>query len=122
MEWIRQNVALFGGDPDNVTLFGESDGATGVGLQVTAFGGVHPALFKRAIMASGSAATDHGMTTGKSQNNTQAMTAILKCSNADTVESIDCLRNLTLEEMLPSEINYTMSIDIQWLRCLHSHC
>lgn len=39
IEWIRDHIETYGGDPDNVTIFGESDGATGVGLQITAYGG-----------------------------------------------------------------------------------
>jgi carboxylesterase type B len=39
LEWIQNNIAVFGGNPHEVTLFGESDGGTGVGLQLTAYGG-----------------------------------------------------------------------------------
>ncbi|KAF5844084.1 hypothetical protein GGP41_001474 [Bipolaris sorokiniana] len=52
--WIKENIDAFGGDPNKVTIFGESGGAFAVGLQLIAFGGRGEDLFHGAIMQSGS--------------------------------------------------------------------
>jgi len=51
LEWVRDNIAAFGGDPDNVTIFGESAGGTDVYTLLVS----PPAngLFHRAIAQSG---------------------------------------------------------------------
>jgi para-nitrobenzyl esterase len=55
LEWVQKNIANFGGDPDNVTIFGESAG----GLNVYSLMASPPAkgLFHRAIAQSGSTST-----------------------------------------------------------------
>ena len=57
LAWVRENVSAFGGDPGNVTIFGESSG----GRSVATLLGTPAArgLFKRAIAQSGAAS--HGL-------------------------------------------------------------
>ncbi|WP_213958884.1 carboxylesterase family protein [Variovorax sp. dw_954] len=51
LHWVKANIARFGGDPDNVTLFGESAGAHAVGLLMTS--PLSKGLFHKAIGQSG---------------------------------------------------------------------
>jgi para-nitrobenzyl esterase len=53
LRWVRDNIEAFGGDPENVTIFGESAGGMSVGALLSS-----PAargLFRRAVAQSGAA-------------------------------------------------------------------
>jgi len=50
LKWVRENIARFGGDPDNVTIFGESAGALDVNILMAS--PLAKGLFHRAIAAS----------------------------------------------------------------------
>ena len=51
LEWVRDNIAAFGGDPGNVTIFGESGGGAKVSVLMAMPSAA--GLFHRAIMQSG---------------------------------------------------------------------
>jgi len=50
LQWVRRNIAAFGGDPDNVTIFGESAGGTNVFTLLLS--PLARGLFQRAIVQS----------------------------------------------------------------------
>jgi para-nitrobenzyl esterase len=58
LNWVKQHIGAFGGDPDNVTIFGESAGAMSVGALLAAPSA--RGLFHKAILQSGAAHIGHG--------------------------------------------------------------
>lgn len=60
LEWVHRNIARFGGDPDNVTLIGESAGGMSVHTLVTS--PLSRGLFHRAVVMSGGNGTQLGGT------------------------------------------------------------
>ncbi|MEZ5655043.1 MAG: carboxylesterase family protein [Sphingobium sp.] len=51
IQWVRDNVCAFGGDPDNITVFGESAGAMSIANLIAS--PLATGLFRRAIVQSG---------------------------------------------------------------------
>jgi carboxylesterase type B len=108
IQWVKDNIATFGGDPDNITIFGESDGATSAGLQLTAYGGKYGAPFHRAIMQSGAPATDAGVASNFSAASYAAVAAMTNCtrSSPGSDETLTCLRSLSMETLLDVALTY----------------
>ena len=51
IQWVKDNIALFGGDPANITVFGQSAGAASALAQSVS--PMNDGLFQRVIMQSG---------------------------------------------------------------------
>jgi para-nitrobenzyl esterase len=92
LEWIRDNIASFGGDPGNVTIFGQSGG----GGKVSTLLGMPSAqgLFHRAIAQSGSAVT--AMPAGVATRNAEAFIGRLGLKGNE----VDELPRLPMEQLL----------------------
>ena len=80
LEWVRDNIAAFGGDPDNVTIMGESGG----GMKVSILMVMQKAkgLFHKAIVESGSGPIGFN-TPDKAQKCTEEILANLGIEKAD---------------------------------------
>ena len=90
LHWVRQHAAEFGGDANNITLFGQSGGGAKIAtlMAMPAAKG----LFHRAWTMSGQQVTAAGPRAATQR--TQLVLDHLKCSNADA------LRTLPMEELL----------------------
>nr|P07882.2 RecName: Full=Bile salt-activated lipase; Short=BAL; AltName: Full=Bile salt-stimulated lipase; Short=BSSL; AltName: Full=Carboxyl ester lipase; AltName: Full=Cholesterol esterase; AltName: Full=Pancreatic lysophospholipase; AltName: Full=Sterol esterase; Flags: Precursor [Rattus norvegicus]CAA34189.1 cholesterol esterase preprotein (AA -20 to 592) [Rattus norvegicus] len=101
--WVKRNIAAFGGDPDNITIFGESAGAASVSLQTLS--PYNKGLIRRAISQSGVALSPWAI-----QENplfwAKTIAKKVGCPTEDTAKMAGCLkitdpRALTLAYRLP---------------------
>ncbi|THV50154.1 hypothetical protein BGAL_0163g00220 [Botrytis galanthina] len=100
LEWIQQNIEIFGGDQNHVTIYGQSSGGLSVGLQILAYGGSKPVPFHAAVMES--TALEPTMSSDISFNSTAAVAAFAGCNTTDyqSMATIACLRSLPMETLL----------------------
>jgi para-nitrobenzyl esterase len=95
LEWVRDNIAAFGGDPANVTIFGESAGAWDVCTHV-----LSPAsagLFHRAISQSGGCSVGTA-SAEESADRADEITTAAGCDGAPDI--LACLRALPVADLL----------------------
>lgn len=89
LEWVRTNIAGFGGDPENVTLMGQSAGGESTYLHSHS-GGLGRGLYRKAIMFSGGAVTMPAMNKDEHEENfmTKAKELGIHTSEGKTGEEI----------------------------------
>lgn len=96
LRWVRDNIASFGGDPDNVTIFGESAGAMSVCTLLTA-----PAaegLFHKAIMQSGACTGVSYLERGYA--NAVTFAEQVGCERSTSEEELACMRGRPVDELM----------------------
>ena len=108
LHWVKRNIDNFGGDPEKVTVFGESAGAACVSL--LAMSPLTENLFQKAIMQSGS-----GMAWWSSyspdEEDAKEFAEAMKCEPPfNPNRMIDCIKNAPLSTILKEQEYYSSLI------------
>ncbi|KFY13202.1 hypothetical protein V492_03426 [Pseudogymnoascus sp. VKM F-4246] len=93
LAWVQKYIHLFGGDPNHVTIDGDSAGAASVDLHLTAYGGRNDNLFHAAAGQSNSFGAQ--LTVSESQYQYDGLVNRTECHTAQ--DTLKCLRELDME-------------------------
>lgn len=97
LRWVQQNIAHFGGNPDRVTIFGESAGGTCVSTHVVS--PMSQGLFHGAIMESGVALLPY-LIADTSEMFSTMVAKVSGCEAMDSEALVHCLRAKSEAEIL----------------------
>ena len=106
IRWVKENIEAFGGDPDNITIFGESAGAGTISAILTM--DFEEGLFQKAIIESGGLS----ITNDKEGYETVGLTAaLLEKTGAKSMEELAAIPSEELIEMYitPDEEGNTLN-------------
>ena len=101
LRWTRANIAKFGGDPNNITVFGQSAGAIDTGLLMTS---PERGEFQKAIAESGAAFTAPLPTLAEAEKNGASFASALHAPD-DPAAAVQFLRGLSAADLIKSLVN-----------------
>ncbi|KAM7002765.1 cocaine esterase-like [Tautogolabrus adspersus] len=116
LKWVQQHIHSFGGNPNSVTIFGESAG--GVSVSLLLFSPLADGLTHHAIAESGTAAMDV-LLVDDPLPATQIVANVSGCSSDSTEKIADCLKNLDHNTILTivqdASLRFPINVDGHFL-------
>ena len=112
LAWVQRNIAAFGGDAGNVTLFGESAGAWSSCVHLASPGS--RGLFARVIMESGGCAGALYFTPAAAEAQAAQLAARLGCTGATTLACLRAKSPLELAGALPMKRGLILPPGVWW--------
>jgi len=94
LKWVSANIANFGGDPQSVTIFGQSSGGTAILMLLIS--PLATGYFHKAILLSASTRVEANLTYAENQN--RIFVENSNCSSATNV--LNCIYGLTTAQVL----------------------
>lgn len=99
LKWIKENIEVFGGDPNRVTILGVSSGGASVGLHILS--PLSEGLFHRAITESGVEFSPFAFNSVKKAIDKTNITAgKLSCDTTSSKRMMDCLRSKSAQSII----------------------
>lgn len=98
LEWVRDNIHLFGGDKNEITIFGESAGSWSVSAHLLS--PMSEGLFRRAILESGTILFNKDkptVTTSDALEEAKQLAKKLNCT--DDKQWLSCLRKVSAKDI-----------------------
>ncbi len=97
LEWVRYNIQSFGGDPNKVSIFGESAGSMSVNFHMLS--PLSKGLFYQAIMQSGSVGGYLPTTKQQAQFSQYPLAKNVGCPSTEQPDIIKCLKNIPADTL-----------------------
>lgn len=101
LTWVKENIRAFGGDPNKITLFGQSAGSASVGMHITS--PITRTLYQRAIMMSGSAFVNPPAETNIEKS--KKLAGFLGC-DVNSNNWVNCVRKVSAADILRVSQSY----------------
>ncbi|XP_038071700.1 cholinesterase 1-like [Patiria miniata] len=102
LQWIRDNIQAFGGDPERVAIFGESVGASSVGAHMLSPGSA--GLFRATIMESGDASALWSIVpSDEARKRAFMLGKLLDCQTDSSDDLLKCLQNMEFNAIIDNQ-------------------